>query len=291
MKVRRVISVFSAAAMLLVNSIALAAADQNKTDVVNALVKLRMAPEVQMSGEGRFHSNLFSSHIDFKSEQINKPDFACAITTTVTGTDNQGKAIKSQKIQDYIAKPVSQFYHYRQVNGQPWTKDKMGMLKDNSEAKVRQDFEKQVVEVMPVAEDGDQKTLAAVIAAMGFVKSETQQEDTDKPRQVSETTYIITIDKKTGLPQKMIWDSSPLMQTAMKQKLLGTINYGESIEKQAFEMETFVHSISLLCTINFTYDKDTVITVPEAAKEAETAEKNLTFINPFTMQGSIMQSL
>ncbi|MCH3950425.1 MAG: hypothetical protein LKE33_05765 [Acidaminococcus sp.] len=290
MKVKRIISAFSAAAMLLVNSIALAAADQNKTDVVNALVKLRMAPEVQMSGEGRFHSNLFSSHIDFKSEQINKPDFACAITTTVTGTDNQGKAIKSQKIQDYIAKPVSQFYHYRQVNGQPWTKDKMGMLKNDSEAKVRKDFEKQVIEVMPVAEDEHQKTLAAVIAAMGFVKSE-QQEDTDKPRQVSETTYIITIDKKTGLPQKMLWDSSPLMQTAMKQKLLGNINYGESIEKQAFEMETFVHSISLLCTINFTYDRDTVITVPEAAKEAETTEKSPTFINPFTMQGSIMQSL
>ena len=159
------------------------------------------------------------------------------------------------------------------------------------EKKIRAGYAGRILEVIPIASDEKEETLAAMTAVVAEAESDDLPGNARR-RQIGESLYILTLDKATGRPLRLMWDYSPLMQEVMKQQLSPGTGSGEVPDRQALETDAFIHSISMLCTVDFAYDSNTVITVPGEALLAPEKEAETPFLNPFGMhEGSVLQSL
>lgn len=283
---------FVLAALMLSGSPARAArADTDRAAVVDAFVKLHTAPRVQMTGKGRFHLSLFNCTLQFREQYARDPEYACAIELSLDGRETGGRVIKPQKTREFLAGSGPVLYRYRKVNDHPWSRERVERADPEEEDKIRADYAGRILEVIPIASDEKEETLAAMTAVVAEAGSDDLPGNARR-RQIGESLYILTLDKATGRPLRLMWDYSPLMQEIMKQQLSPGSGSGEVPDRQVLETDAFIHSISMLCTVDFAYDSNTVITVPGEALLAPEKEAETPFLNPFGMhEGSVLQSL
>ena len=202
---------FVLAALMLSGSPARAArADTDRAAVVDAFVKLHTAPRVQMTGKGRFHSSLFNCTLQFREQYARDPEYACAIELSLDGRETGGRVIKPQKTREFLAGSGPVLYRYRKVNDHPWSRERVERADPEEEDKIRADYAGRILEVIPIASDEKEETLAAMTAVVAEAESDDLPGNARR-RQIGESLYILTLDKATGrpLPWKRMLSSIP----------------------------------------------------------------------------------